>query len=538
MMISQTVIFIAHKEYDNLGLGYMASLLSVEGFAVRVIDISKSKKSILSIVKKLNPVLIGYSVIFQYNFRLFIDLSQFLRNEGIGCHFTAGGHYASLKYEELFEYMPSLDSAVLFEGEYTVVELARSLHSGSDWKKTDGIAYKADREIMRNPLRPLVQDLDSLPFPQRAPLRTFAFDQKFATILAGRGCTYDCSFCNIRKYYSNFPQQIKRIRQPEMVAKEMNFLYRKHNCRIFLFLDDDFPLKPPKRTGWVSEFCDALKRAGLKDEVLWKISCRPDEVDEKSFKLMKEHGLSFVFLGIEDGTNEGLRKLNKHLTVETTIKATELLKRLNIRYDYGFMLFQPDTTFESMKLNLDFLSFLSSGGYSTVTFLKMMPYYETKLEKDLIREGRLKFVPENGLRDYDFFEESMNDYYGFITDCFKEWLRYTDGFENTSNWALNYFSVYLEFFNTLPEGKKLYTKVRRAIGEGNGYILKMMKELSSVFESGRYKTENALLENYKNEIAVRHSSYRKRVMKYMAELISSLEYQQINDYMRKTENAG
>jgi anaerobic magnesium-protoporphyrin IX monomethyl ester cyclase len=517
-MSTHRIVFVTLKEYDNLGVGYLAAVLTQKGFKTRVIDFRKKKSEILRIIKRVDPLLIGFSVIYQYYINQFIDLISFLRKEGIKCHFTAGGHYASLKYEELFEFIPYIDSIVRFEGEYTISELAASVQNGAEWKRIVGIAYKDKDKIITNPLRPFEKDLDKFPFPQRSPLRTYAFEMKFATIIAGRGCSYDCSFCNTKKFYSHIPGPSKRIRRADMVVREMEMLNKKRNCSVFLFLDDDFPLKSAGGDDWIIKFCNELERTGLNKKIIWKINCRPDEVDEEKFLFMKKNGLFSVFLGLEDGTDTGLKKLNKRMTVETSLKAINILKKLDIRFDFGFMLFQPDTNYKSLNDNLDFLQKICGDGYTPATFLKMMPYYETRIEKELIKEGRLKITA--GKRDYDFIDDSMNDYYEFISGCFNEWLRSGEGLENSSNWAGNYLAVYNRYFDALPEAAKYRQKVRKTISAGNLFLISTLKELSVIFESKQYLEGNQILEDYRRIIKLKHEQYRYLIINTIGKLLS------------------
>jgi radical SAM superfamily enzyme YgiQ (UPF0313 family) len=530
-MKSRPFVFITLKEYDNLGIGYMISLLKERGYVTKVIDINKNKTTIHRILKNLDPQLVGFSVVYQYYITRFIELVDYLRSKGINCHFTAGGHYASLKYEELFEYIPYLDSIVMFEGENTILELAGCIQNGEDWREIKGITYKDKGKIVKNTPRPFERDLDRFPFPFRSPLRTYAFELKFATIIAARGCVNDCSFCNTKKFYSQAEGFVKRIRRPEMVVKEMKMLNSKYNCSVFLFMDDDFPMKTSHGHEWILKFCNELERAGLKGKILWKINCRPDEVDEDRFKLMKKHGLFLVFLGMEDGTDAGLKRFNKKMTVEKTLKAVNILKKNKIGFNYGFMPFHPYTTYKSLNENLDFLKLICCDGYTPVTFLKMMPYYETRIEKELIKEGRLKV--SIGKRDYDFLDNSLNHYYDFITDCFGEWLRATHGLENIANWARNYSLVYLHYLDVTPDGMKLYRKIRRTISESNLYLLDSMKELALIFESDQYKKNNQLLESYRGNIKIKHNYFKKTITETTAKLLSLVEYQQIKAYVEK-----
>jgi radical SAM superfamily enzyme YgiQ (UPF0313 family) len=170
-----------------------------------------------------------------------------------------------------------------------------------------------------NPLRPLKEDLDRFPVPVRRPLREYVLRKKYATLLAGRGCFYNCSFCSIREFYSRPPGPLKRMRRPEIVVKEMELLYRQLNATVFMFQDDDFPVAGKRGKEWITRFCEELTKRGLSEKIFRKINCRPDEVEPDGFKLMKNSGLFLVYLGIESGTDDGLRLMNKKMKAETSI---------------------------------------------------------------------------------------------------------------------------------------------------------------------------------------------------------------------------
>ncbi len=298
-------------DYDNLGVGYLMSRLAGKGFNARLADIRYGGEEILAHLRRHDPLIIGFSVIYEGCLEEFTGLAKYLRDGGITCHFTAGGSYASLRPDELFSLMPELDSIVRFEGEDTFTELVECIASGSDWRHIRSIAFRDKGNIVLTPLRPLEKDIDRFPFPARRPLAEFACGRKFATILAGRGCLYDCSFCNTREFYGTPGGPSKRIRKPESVVSEMEQLYHEQACSVFLFQDDDFPLKTTNGNDWAVVFCNELERKGLKEKIMWKINCRPDEIDEDQFAVMRQHGLFLVFIGIEDGTDAGLLRINK-----------------------------------------------------------------------------------------------------------------------------------------------------------------------------------------------------------------------------------
>ncbi|MEI6047518.1 MAG: radical SAM protein [Bacteroidota bacterium] len=525
-MHTYPVVFVAFEEFDNLGVGYLSSVLSDAGYESSVIDFTDKKEDILQKLRKRKPLIVGFSVIFQNHIYEFEELIRYLRKGGITSHFTAGGQYASLKYEDLFEMIPALDSIVRFEGEYTFLELVNCINSGTDWKNTAGIVYQNNGIIILNALRPVETDLDKFPLPMRSLLKEYALNKKFATILAGRGCLNNCSFCYLKEYYKQSSGPYKRIRKPEKVVWEMELLHNEMDCSVFLFQDDDFPVKPNNSTEWIEKFCKKLRSKKLNDKIMWKINCRPDEIDYDSFALMKKNGLFLVFLGIEDGTDTGLIRIRKNISVSKILEGINILKMLEIGFDYGFMLFQPSSTFRSVNDNLDFLREICSDGFSSVTFLKMMPYCATPVEKELGNQGRLKGKP--GFFDYDFFDESLNHYYEFTADCFMEWLLDSDGLLNLSKWARNYISVYSHYYEFTEDISLISKNIKSIISESNLFILDTMKELIPIFESGKFNNgNNKSLKGYKKNITLKHQQYSEKVRNNIINLVAHFELQKM-----------
>jgi radical SAM superfamily enzyme YgiQ (UPF0313 family) len=131
----------------------------------------------------------------------------------------------------------------------------------------------------------------------------------------------------------------------------MRFLLEENGITIFLFQDDDFPLFGPVWKKWTREFLAELHKNGLPGKVVWKINCRADAVDPDLFVEMRHAGLHMVYMGLESGTEEGLKTLHKQITVEQNIRAVEILKQIGVRFEFGFMLLDPSSTFESVRAN-------------------------------------------------------------------------------------------------------------------------------------------------------------------------------------------
>ena len=516
-MNNRVVVFIAFDKRENLGVRYLQSVLSEAGFSVKIIEFDQERKIILKELLELDPLLVGFSVIFENYIFEFKELIEYLRQNGVESHFTSGGHYASLRPDELFQLIPSLDSIVRFEGEKTVVELSNHLWNGIKWQDIAGISYKVNGKIVHNRLRSLEPDLDCFPYPVHSETYAKVLDKKIVPILAGRGCIYRCIFCDSLKFFEAPPGPVKRIRDPVKVVEEIETLYHQKGYSIFLFRDDDFPVKSRPLSNWIERFCNSIKEKELQRKIMWKISCRPDEITEEAFTMMKDHGLFKVFMGFEDGTDAGLSLMKKHFKVADIIQAIDTLKQLELAIDYGFMLFHPETTFSSLYSNLDFLEQTCGDGYMPVQYLKMMPYGEAEITHLLRRQQRLKGGP--GFFDYEFHDPSMNEYYNCISNLFNHWVDASQGLLNRFKIALSTVSVYLFHYGTDDKIEKLSQALRQRISEHNLFLINTLRELAHSFENEKVSIQDAhILEEYNRPIASMH----KNTSDYLNDLLNKL----------------
>jgi len=481
---SHPVFLVAFGEEENLGVGYLMSVLNEAGISTRMIDFRYDNVEILASIRRHDPIVIGFSLIFEVYIEEFTQLIRYLRKSGINCHFTAGGYYASLHPDDLLRMIPELDSIIRFEGEYTLLELVDCLRTNTDWRRVKSLAYSENGGVIRTHLRKLEKDLDRFPFPYRRPLREYASGRLYSTLIAGRGCIYNCSFCNTREFYSQAGGPLKRIRRPESVVNEMHRLNTEKRCSVFLFQDDDSPVRTEGGNVWMRSFCLELERRGLLNKVIWKINCRPDEIDADTFSLMKNHGLFLVFIGLEDGTDEGLTKLNKRMTVASSLQGISILRQLNIDFDYGMMLFQPETDFSSLRENLKFIQSICSDGHIPLTFLKLLPYFDTQVEKELREAGRLMGQP--GGLDYNFRSESLDACWSAVSECFAQWLWGRQGVVNLAKWVRNCLAVSDFFGNHKAAIDEYREEYRDTVTRSNLYLGETLTEFFDYYESGDY----------------------------------------------------
>ena len=481
---SRPIMLVGFVHQENLGLGYLASVLDRYGYRVTIFDFEREPAEILTAARAGDPLIIGFSLIFQFYIPQFSALIRHLRANGVSCHFTMGGHFPSLSYQHTLELIPELDSVVRFEGELTLLELADRLSTGQQWRDIAGIAYMHDGSAVSGPLRPLVHDLDSLPYPERTYKKRAFLGRLSTHLVASRGCIRTCSFCSIHMFYRTAPGKVVRTRNPARVVDEIVMLHQQHGISIFMFQDDDFPVFGVRWRQWANMFCDELQRRDLPGHILWKINCRADAVEPELFARMRDCGLYLVYMGLESGNEEGLKALHKQITVEQNIRAVQILKQLGIRYDFGFMLFEPATTFETVRQDLQFLRTIAGDGSSAATFCRMVPYDGTPIKDELIKAGRLRGDVTNPY--YDFLDPRLTDFCYALNEVVEVsgWVHGLEALSPTLNFLWSELAVMERLFPRLPDLAVYRTELQEITAASNNLLFRVVEDISFTYSDG------------------------------------------------------
>jgi radical SAM superfamily enzyme YgiQ (UPF0313 family) len=516
---SRSVVLIGFKRQGNLGLGYLASTLRARGYPVEILDFEDSFEEILASIQGAQPVLVGFSLIFQFYIFRFEELMRRLRAQGIDAHFTMGGHFPSLSHDHALELAPQLDSVVRFDGELTLLELVDCLTTGQQWRSIQGIAYRQDERIVATPLRALIHDLDEFPYPDRAIQPHIILGRPVMQMLASRGCARTCSFCSIHMFYRSAPGKVVRTRKPSEIAREMKMLHEERGISLFLFQDDDFPVFGPAWHRWTREFLGELYRQDLPGRILWKINARADAIDPELFAEMRDAGMYLVYMGLESGSEEGLVTLNKSITVEQNIRAVDCLKELGILFDFGFMLLDPSSTFESILENVAFLRRIVGDGYMAAEFCRMIPYDGTPIKDQLAQQGRLR--GDICHPDYDFLDPRLYQFYVAVNELLNitGWIHGLQALSPQLKYAWSEFAVIERLFPGVPDTETYKNTLRRITKASNEVLFEVVEDLVYAFlEDRRPKhSQHALREqcsrfvesllDARNEYVIRNRMY-------------------------------
>lgn len=388
------------REY--LGLGYLASYLEHHGLEVSVVNTNCRQACTMrqAITRAVDaaPPLIGITVPTLPNLPGAVHLLRELRQAGYAGHITLGGHVPTFQYRDLLTSLDGLTSIVRGEGEQTLLELALATRSGSQWRDLPGLAYREGDEVVITPPRALLRDLDSLPFPRR-PLAELDpnLTQRIAEVASSRGCYGNCNFCSIFSFYEMSPGPRLRYRSAENVVDELEWLVDRYGIRTVIFVDDNFlgaGRHGKRRARRIAELI--LER---KLDLALTLSCRANDIDAEVLYLLKKAGLTRVFVGIESGVRSALDRFRKHVTPEQNLEALRVLEDLDIHWDMGFIIYDPDTNFDELRENVEFLRQNRLYYFKAATLLLngMVTFPGTPVEEQLREEGRLERRMEEAL---------------------------------------------------------------------------------------------------------------------------------------------
>jgi anaerobic magnesium-protoporphyrin IX monomethyl ester cyclase len=382
-------ILLAGPDYEeNLSIRYLsASLLSGGHDTILAAFNSPVDASAVANAAQCAD-LVGLSMCFQARAREFLGLAQRIKSNDPKKVVVAGGHYAACAAEPLLANHPEIDIIVIHEGERTLVDIADAMpHLREFLPEIPGIAYRDGQRVRFTKPRPMLEDLDALPFPdRRGPVHWIA-GVPTSYLMGSRGCYGSCAYCCITTLHRLAPGKRFRQRDVERIADEMSALYQERGTRQFIFHDDNF-LVPSEAINHarISAFEKALKQRGVKDIAL-VIKCRPADANQKVLRRLKALGLVRVFLGVESATARGLAVLERNQTVEQSERALETCSKLDISAQFTLMTFNPDATVDTLRSDVAFMRRFCG---NPLNFCRTEIYTGTPLEKRMIEFGRAR----------------------------------------------------------------------------------------------------------------------------------------------------
>jgi radical SAM superfamily enzyme YgiQ (UPF0313 family) len=349
----------------RLGTILLSTILKKKGYISKTFieDVSEPDWNVLK-----EADIIGISSITSTAPRAF-RLAKRFRSMGIPV--IMGGPHSTFLPEESLEYA---DYVVRGEGEETVVELIEHLESGKSLRDIKGLSYREGDNLIHNPARPLIQDLDSAPLPDFNLVHNWK-KRTVIPIATSRGCPFGCRFCSViqmfgRKY---------RFKSIERVMQEIKEVASR-KAHIF-FVDDNFAADKERTKSLLKRMIAEGIRIEWSAQVRTDIARDPELVD-----LMAKTGCFTVFVGFESINPGTLSLYNKHQKVDDIVECIKTFKRASIGI-HGMFVFGADT--DDIETIRGTQKFAKSLGINSVQFLMLTPLPGTPVFDELSQQGRL-----------------------------------------------------------------------------------------------------------------------------------------------------
>jgi anaerobic magnesium-protoporphyrin IX monomethyl ester cyclase len=370
------------SSYPN-GLGYISAVLSINGIEHGGINLWEREMSVdqaMSAFDYSKYDVLGISA-YSTQYRYLKEFSLRLKAQYPDIPIICGGPGPTFSAKIILD-NTSVDICVIGEGEETIIDLLRNmdrLHTVA------GISYKENKQVIYTEKRKHIQDLDSLPFPDRAIFdfraiieRKISVSQQdkrkrhiTADIIAGRGCPYQCTFCS--KTFSGI-----RLRSIGSIIEEAEYLKERFGITHLQF-NDELVLINKRRT---LELCAGLKELRLQ----WTCQGRIDQVDEEILRTMKDAGCIAVGYGVESVSQSILDAMKKKIKAENIAPVIKLTREIGItpiiQYMYGY----PGETDETIERTFQFFKELDIPFIGQTT----TPIPGSKLYDDCIADGIIK----------------------------------------------------------------------------------------------------------------------------------------------------
>ena len=388
--------------YYPIWLAYATGVLEQDGFEVRLIDAPAdglSLENVLEIAEEFQPGLIVLDTStpsIQNDLRVAEAIKQTLPEAAI---LLVGPHVTAMPAETL-----QASSAVMAvargEYDYTVRDVARTLEAAEDLGEVLGLTYRdADGEIVSNLDRPLIRDLDNLPFVSEVYKRHLKVENYFysitqypeVAIITGRGCPYHCTYCV-------WPQTITghgyRKRSIENVAAEFEFIARELPQVKEIFIEDDTLTVDQRRSQALAQ---ELIRRGNK--LPFTANSRAD-ISYETLDSLHQAGLRLVCVGFESGDQKVLDNIKKNITVDQFYQFRDAARKAKVLVHGCFMAGNPGDTHESLRLTLDLAKRLDP---DTAQFFPIMIYPGTEAfewassNKYMLTEDFDEWLTDDGL---------------------------------------------------------------------------------------------------------------------------------------------
>jgi anaerobic magnesium-protoporphyrin IX monomethyl ester cyclase len=381
-----------HNTMPPLGILSIAAVLEKNNLPVRVTasDVLKlNNGGILRAIREYDADTIGLSITTENRFEIFALLKT-IKAEFPNKMLIVGGPHATMAGLDMVTHIKAIDLAVIGEGERTILEIAAWHEAGADSRelaKIKGIIYRRDGQPTFTGMRPMIENLDPLPFPAKhlIPMDKYDFrwpvnDQllRATNIITSRGCPFNCNFCPTP---TTWGRQVRGY-SPKRAVAEIRWNRDTFGAEVLWFFDDTFNYNV-KRT---EELCRLIIKENI--NIRFVAELRIDILTYDLLALMREAGVQYISFGVEAGSERVRRDIiHKNITNAQVFQAVQWARQLDIKATAFFIFSHPTETWTEAQESLSIIDQIKDKTDITVSILHIYP--GTELESYALEKGLL-----------------------------------------------------------------------------------------------------------------------------------------------------
>ncbi|MEW6407094.1 MAG: radical SAM protein [Patescibacteria group bacterium] len=375
--------------HPSIGLGYIGAVLEKQGHNVKIIDIDADRVTEDDLRKRIveDKIDLAGIMVLTPIFTNAVRTAHIIKKCS-NVKVVFGGMHPTIMPQDCLK-IKDVDFVVIGEGEQTILELINQIQGEGKFKDVKGVGFKKDEKIIINENRPLIEDLDSLPFPAMRLFNNIKYTYPDAIasptfpIVTSRGCPGTCTYCSAQ---SMFGRKF-RARSAVNIVDEIEKLIKDFGVKEVHIWDDNFVTIKER----VLKVRDEIKKRAIFIKFAFPNGVRADFLDKDVIGALKEMGTYSIGLGIESGNNEILRRVKKNINLDKIKDAVKLAKKSGIEVWGFFMLGLPGETKETVNNTIKFAIDLDP---DIAKFHILKPYPGTEVFKE--------FVNNNLIDDFDF----------------------------------------------------------------------------------------------------------------------------------------
>jgi len=342
---------LQEPEHIQFGISYISSFLKKHGHRTKLFVLTRETKreKIDDCLSKFSPALICFTAVYS-EYKFIVSIAKYIKERYPRIFLLIGGPHVSLNPQETIS--DAFDALCVSEGEYPTLELVNQLQNNRVPSNIPNLWIKHGGEVEKNPTRQFLQDIDSLPFPDREIWQEWIADlQGRYAVLLGRGCPFQCSYCCnhvLRKLASG---RYVRLRSPDNILEEIREIVANHSTVKEIYLEVE-SIGIDKN--FVVELCSKLERfnSNLDTPLFFGANVRltPNIDFESIFVSFKKANFRYVNIGVESGSERVRRQiLRRNYTNQDIINAVVTARKYGLKIQFYNLIGIPGETIKDFK---------------------------------------------------------------------------------------------------------------------------------------------------------------------------------------------